>query len=362
MVDGSRFVRSGAGLVKNAFGLIFAVLILIIEGIFWIVERRRPGAFRAALGLVAIVAISVVAYASLMAWATDGLFIRNLYQDIFVRATRGVDPGHLHGPGFYFKSVYSDFGLWLLFVVPALAGILRRRRSIDSQIAAWLLLWSLGILVGFSLSVSKLPWYVYSAYPALALVIASGLAEAFSVLATGRRKAVGIVAVFAAFVFHLGGTWEAVKSDVRVLDSHKFVREYSKLANATLIVDEASLREHGRFREWNRFYFGGAPGVRWKSDKRLRIQLPPEGCLFLATGDPMSHQPTGAYPWRVNMTVRKVDRLAARIWILGTCDLDVPGTNGAEETVFAHIIRLEDFEAGDSSLASLELSDEGRSD
>ncbi len=339
-----------ASLAKNTFGLIFAILLLVIESVFWIVERRKPAAFRPAVALVAAATAGVFAYGILMQWVTDGLFVHALYQDVIVRATSGVDAGHLNGPTFFLQSLYSDFGLLLLLVLPAIVGVMRRVRSFESQITAGLLLWSIGIVAGLSLSVSKLPWYVYPAYPALALVIACGAREVFSILKTRRLQAVALIAILAAVALHLGGTWKAVKADVQVIDSQRFVREYSKLDDAMLIVDEPSLCEDGRFREWNRYYLAGAPEVRWLSQSPVRIQPPLAECIFLATGSPLSHLPTTLCPWQVTMTVRRVDSLAPKIWILGTCDLDVPGSAGGGQSIFAHHIRSEDFETGDSDL------------
>ncbi|RLE33514.1 MAG: hypothetical protein DRJ61_07070 [Acidobacteria bacterium] len=344
-----------AGLVKNIFGLIFAILLLVIEGVFWIIERRRPAAFRPAVAMVVTVAAGMFAYVILMQWATDGLFIQRLHEDVVVRAMRGVDAGHLHGPTFYLESVFSDFGLWLIFVLPALVGVVRRARSLESQITAGLIFWSIGIIGGFSFSASKLPWYVYPAYPALVLVIAFGTREVVSILATRTHRAVAVMLITVAVAFHLGGTWKAVEADVQVIDSQRFVREYSKLDDAMLIVDEPSLSEGGRFREWNRFYLAGAPGVRWLSKSPARIQPPLAECVFLATGDPLSHLPTKLYPWRVTMVMRSVDRFAPKIWILGTCGLDVPDMVGAGKSIFAHLIRFEDFEAGDSALLTGEF-------
>ena len=340
-----------AGLVKNIFGLIFAILLLVIEGVFWIVERRRPAAFRSAVAMVVTVAAGMFAYVILMQWATDGLYVQRLHEDVIVRATRGVDAGHLHNPTFYLESVFSDFGLWLIFILPAVVGVVRRLRSFESQIAAGLLFWSIGILGGFSLSVSKLPWYVYPAYPALALAIAYGAREVFSILATRRHKAMAVVVVLVAIALDLGGAWETIKADVRVIDLQRFVREYSKLDDAMLIVDEPSLCEDDRFREWNRYYLGGAPGVRWFSTSPVHAQPPLAECVFMATGDPLSHLPTRLLPWQVTMKARRVDRFATDIWILGTCTLDVPETEGAGKSVFADLIRLEDFETGDPGLA-----------
>ncbi len=341
-----------AGLVKNIFGLFFAILLLVIEGVFWIVERRRPAALRPAVAMVVTVAVGMFAYVILMQWVTDGLFIQRLHEDVVVRATRGVDAGHLNGPAFFLESLRSDFGAWLLLVLPAVVGVVRRVRLLESQITAGLLFWSVGIIGGFSLSVSKLPWYVYPAYPAVALVIAYGAREVFSILATRRHKAMAVMVVLGAVALDLGGAWKTVKADVRVIDSQRFVREYSKLDNATLVVDEPSLNEDGRFREWNRYYLAGAPEVRWFSKSPVRIEPPLAECVFLATGDPLSHLPTPLLPWQVTMKVGRVDSLAPRIWILGTCDLDVPDRVGAGKNIFAHLIRLEDFETGDSDLVT----------
>ena len=47
------------------------------------------------------------------------------------------------------------------------------------------------------------------------------------------------------------------------------------------------------------------------------------------------------------MRSRKPDRLAADIWILGTCDLEVPWALGRDEPVYRDVVHADGFEGAD---------------
>ncbi len=108
----------------------------------------------------------------------------SLYRQVVVRATEGIDPSHLHGPTYYPRLLAADFGPWLLAGLPALALAvwwLARRRpeggGLDARALLFVAVWALGWVALFSLSSSKLSWYVYPAYSGLSLLLARGLDE-----------------------------------------------------------------------------------------------------------------------------------------------------------------------------------------
>ena len=82
---------------------------------------------------------------------------------------------HLFPWWMYLAWFRDGLGWWwlpaLLGTLLALWSLLRSPRAFDGKVLAW----AFGILVPFSLSVSKLAWYVYPMYPAAALLAARAL-------------------------------------------------------------------------------------------------------------------------------------------------------------------------------------------
>jgi len=336
-----------AGLSKNVLGVIFAAVLVVIELSAPIWERRRSQVLRQALGIGATAVFAALAYGALMMWVSEGEFAAFQYGDLVVRATRGVDPAHLHGALFYPRTLSGDFGPWLLLVLVTAFVVLRRRPVGDRRDAAFLVLFAAIIIGGFSLSSSKLPWYLYPAYPELALVIGYGAREVVRALPSFVWRGAATTVILALAAIDLNSAWTGVRKDVRVIDAERFVRAYSQLENASLIIDASSIRKYGRLRSWNRFYLEGAPNAQWYSRPYVQLVGAGQGCTFVATGEPVSYPPTRTYPWRPIMKLRKLDKLAADTWILGTCDLEVPGALGGDEVVFGDVVHADGFEGGD---------------
>jgi 4-amino-4-deoxy-L-arabinose transferase-like glycosyltransferase len=335
------------GLSKNALGLTFAAVLVIVELGTPIWERRRSATVRRALGIAAVAAFAFIAYFAVMMWVSKGAFASFQYGDAVVRATRGVDPVHLHGPLFYPRILFGDFGPWLLLVI--VTGFVAVRGAYDGERrdAAFLLVFAAVIIGSFSLSASKLPWYIYPAYPALALVIGYGAREVVRLRPSVVWRGATIMVILGFAIVDLNSAWGRVRRDVRVIDAERFVRKYSRLEGASLIIDAPSINEHGRLRSWTRFYLEGAPNARWFDRAPVTMENTGQGCVFVATGEPSSYPPTAARPWRPIMKFRKYDKLAGDIWILGTCDLDVHRAQGRDETLWGDLVHVDDFETGD---------------
>lgn len=340
-------VLVAAGFTKDVMGVVFAVTIVAIEIAFWLWDRRRPESLARSLWLPIISAAGAALYAAAMIWITNGYYLEFLYENVAVRATTGVDPVHVEGPLFYPRRLALDFGWWLVALLPAGMAIIRLGRDERGRVALFLGLWAAALVAGFSLSVSKLPWYVYPAYPALSLLIGIGLWWLLSWVRRGPvRMAVSLV-VAVLLCLRLAGAWQAVKRDVEELDAARFARVYSSLEDARLVVDVPSILKNGRLRSWNVFYLRGVENVTWSTaERKVPISASSESCIFLATGDPASHVPTAHLPWRPIMKIGRVDRLAGDIWMLGTCDLEVPGVSPVSAGIFDHVIVAEGFEGG----------------
>lgn len=336
-----------AGLSKNVFGVGFAAVLVVIELSAPLWERRRSPVLLAAVGVAATAVFAALAYFALMLWVSKGAFASFQYEDLVVRATRGISQAHLHGALFYPRTLIGDFGPWLLLVLVTAFVIVRGGSGGDRRDAAFLLLFAAVFIGGFSLSSSKLPWYLYPAYPALALVIGYGACGVIRAFPSVVWRGATMMVIIGFVGLDLNSAWMTVKRDVRVIDAERFAWAYSQLEDASLIIDAPSIKKHGRLRTWSRFYLEGAPNSQWFSKPPVRLEGAGRGCTFVATGEPASYPPTRAYPWRSITKLRKMDRLAADIWILGTCDVEVPRTMRCDEPLYGDVVHADGFEGGD---------------
>jgi 4-amino-4-deoxy-L-arabinose transferase-like glycosyltransferase len=129
-------------------------------------QRRSWGLW---WGIPLVLAIALPWYAFVMA-KTPGLTGYFLGQQLAGRLKEG-GMGHPH-PWFYFLGVYPLLGVPWIFLAPAGWRVLRGR---DRALATFLGLWAIVPPLFFSLPPSKLPLYVLSSYPALALLAAAAL-------------------------------------------------------------------------------------------------------------------------------------------------------------------------------------------
>ena len=334
------------GLCKNAIGILFALTIVAVEAGAFVFSRRRSKVMVPAVGLLGVAVGATGLYSVVMIVFTNGRFAAKFVDDVFVRATTGIAPGHLAGPLYYPVRLALDFGWWLLLLVPAAVAIIAQKDR-NARTAAWLGAWTLAVLVGFSLSVSKLPWYIYPAYPTLSVLVAIGAWQLWQIVPRGAGRAAIAVLVVIASLLRLGGVWRAVSADVRVVESAVFVQHLAVLENPQLIVHMPSIKKHGNIKPWNRFYLGSIPDVQWVERWNQPYSADSQACLFMACGDPRDFPPTRTHPWRTVAMIPRVNPSDPDIWIIGTCDLEVPDGIKAEGPQWADLRTAEGFERGD---------------
>lgn len=322
-----------ASLTKHMLGIVFALIILIIEVLLWILRdsstRKLLGA---AFGLLSVAVLVTAMYVLTTDVLTGGLFTDRLYEDVVLRTTVGLSPGHVKGPLFYIFWVTRDFGWWLVFLAPAIYGAVKLWGTAPGRCAGHLLMWAAILVIGFSVSVSKLPWYIYPAYPALSLALAYGahvLVERIQ-WRTAKRVVLGVIVVAAAV--DVRESWLAVQRDTRVLDSQRFARVYSRavlktrrLEDSRFFVDAASIEKNGYLRSWDRFYLEMVPNCTWLNTTPAPVDPLSARCVFVATGNIDPFRRDESVGWRTIMKFRRSHPESGDIWIVGTCDLEVPG-------------------------------------
>lgn len=178
-----------ATLAKGPVGLL-PPLLAVVAFLLATGRRRELGAMRIGRGLAAWAAV-VAAWLVPAALAGGGDYARTLL--FRQNLTRFADPWHHHQPWHYYLSVIpAEFLPWSLLLPTALFVGWRAwgwRRGTAGGVAAtddgsrgdardgfrWALIWALATVLFFSLSPGKRSVYVFSMYPALALLVGAAL-------------------------------------------------------------------------------------------------------------------------------------------------------------------------------------------
>ncbi len=226
-----------------------------------------------------------------------GSAARTLFDDVVVRATEGLDPSHLHGPSYYLRTLGTDFGLWWLAALPALALLAwawvrgRRARGADLDLRglAFVALWGAGWVAIFTLSSSKRAWYLYPAYPAFALLLGRGLDEvvrrSLGLLRVGR---VPLAALVVAVAMAAGLAVRAQHMDEQLaaqrppqVPARRLARAFAQLPHPWVLR-----RPKAGLAAWDLYYLGPFLGERrYRIPKAFRD--PAAGtCRFLVQDTP----------------------------------------------------------------------------
>jgi len=187
-----------AGLCMGLGALTKSVQALIPLGIIvlYLILTRQYGEFKS-LPFFGMVFLALLIPAL---WYVPQAFLRPRFvrlaiiRDIILRAQGKIHVRHIHGPLFYFPTVYDGFFPWSLVALPAIGiglwqaifrpSSARLRASSDGlqthdpvwrykKEMGFLLIWIFIIFIGFSLSKMKVVWYMHPLYPALSMLIAA---------------------------------------------------------------------------------------------------------------------------------------------------------------------------------------------
>ena len=223
--------------VKSPFaGVVVLTYLLVSEAVN---RRRRPTPRFASTALAATAAwlLSCGAWLASLSLLTspETVATRLLRQQYGRRIEGRLGPGHVAGPGFYLETAWDDFGVLLLLALVALGSALVRRRapaaaapSAGAHLAAARLatappaaapvelrsvaVWAAVAPLLATASASKLAWYGYLSYPAVALLVAIGADRLARALPGRALQAMLLVAVAAFAVARLphAELWPAV--------------------------------------------------------------------------------------------------------------------------------------------------------
>jgi 4-amino-4-deoxy-L-arabinose transferase-like glycosyltransferase len=288
-------------LVKNAVGL----LVLGITGLYELIFARGPAARgwrrllpRDPLRVLAVLLAVYLPWLALAYAVTGGRYLSILHRDVVERMTAGLDPHHVRH-GVYLQELAADFGpalgLLALAALFAVAAWRAGRRGlpagrVEAERAAFLALWAGFVLAVLSTSASKLEWYLYPAYPAIALL--AGYAADRALAWLGRRHAAAGLAGSALIAVYLAvrvlQAWQAGLAPPPRIDADLVARQITAAGHPSVCLDRKL-----SMREWNVFYL---------MPLLTRFAATPAEaatCAVLLTEDPARLAPAPLPPGRV---------------------------------------------------------------
>ncbi len=186
-----------ATLTKGAAAIVLPLTLILVAAVSrW--PRTRFGA-PFLLG-VALFAALVLPWHLLMLHRFGRLFLREyLGFHVLARATRAIEHHPTH-PWYYIGVLLVSAAPWVLLYPPALADALRRPTPHpQTNLRPWAI-FSLTVLVFFSLVQTRLPHYIAPAYPALTLLTATYLARRIQPLLARNRILLTAVATLLCLV------------------------------------------------------------------------------------------------------------------------------------------------------------------
>lgn len=164
---------AAAGLSVMVKGPAGAVLILTPTALFLLVrkEGRSVGRTMPVVGIIIFAAVAVPWYA-LVQRETRGAFLKEFLIHQNLQRAAGQDFYHNQPLWFYIPIYAFGFFPWSAFVPLAWARHVRLKpESLAEQAGLFAAVWLASTIVIFSLSRSKLPSYIFPAFPASALLV-----------------------------------------------------------------------------------------------------------------------------------------------------------------------------------------------
>ncbi|MEO8195873.1 MAG: hypothetical protein ABI689_04040 [Thermoanaerobaculia bacterium] len=229
----------------------------------------------------------------LVSFGSVGDTLHFLQVDLGQRASSGLDPLHLQPPSVYLRAALANFGVGALLAPLALAAMLARDWRLPGEAAdatrrvrLTILLWIVVVFVLFVLPSSRLSWYVYPAYPALALATAFALDELRRWLRQFRAGPaiflLGILLLGAFRVQALVRAWPDREPHSLAALQHRLDADPA----ARAYTETALLRGPGavdRLPGWHRFYLR-----RFVLLEQRALPADAPACSFVVTTEPGS--------------------------------------------------------------------------
>lgn len=210
---------------------------------------------------------------------TDWAYFYYMYTDLIIRATVSIDPQHIRDIFFYMKSITLDFKVWSIFIGLTPFIVLKYKNQEKIKRYLFFLIWALFIFLIFSSFTSKLVWYIYPMYPAVAILLARNIKTSFFICNKFGHYYKCILAVFIVILMSISLILAFNNSqDVRVIGVHKFLKLYQQENNPQLFIDPVLNSLNLTYHAWTRFYLGQI------KNKEIGIpKLRKDSCIFFLT-------------------------------------------------------------------------------
>lgn len=175
-------------LTKGVIGLLPLAIVGTSEALFYMLNRPRRGVLSILAPLARVVFIILVSAAIFLPWHLSMYqlhgqsFVGNYFgYHVLDRATMETEykTAQWHWYGVVLKV---SMRLWFVALLPATLFVIYRlvKKHADKTKLAFILLWAIIILAVFSISKSKLVWYIIPIYPALAVIVGYFYSSALS--------------------------------------------------------------------------------------------------------------------------------------------------------------------------------------
>jgi 4-amino-4-deoxy-L-arabinose transferase-like glycosyltransferase len=292
----SRWLVVACGVLLGAALLVKSLVALVVwppmVAAHWLLTPKglRQRGQRDLLVVLVVAMLIYLPWLILVVVASHGEYLQVMYIDLVVRAlSTRQPPSTPEGPLFYVESIFRDFGVWILLLAGAalVLGPIRRRLGEGAAIAYIVAaVCSVGIVLLLSLPRSKLEWYVYPAYPGMAIVMAVHLNWIWRAV----RKSVVLRSLLVAgvVVCLCGGLWVSRRhcQEVFTSDMQRFATYCRERGDVEVFVGDDLWDDPWGFREWNYYYASGIPGVRRVVPGDASLNEEGERCRCLITSNP----------------------------------------------------------------------------
>ncbi|MFT3790262.1 MAG: glycosyltransferase family 39 protein [Rudaea sp.] len=201
-------------------------------------------------------------------WVIENLlhapgFLHQLFRDVVVRMTSGVDAGHLQGHVYYLQLLYRGMGyLWVPLAIGTVVA-LTTGQGARGQALRLTAVFAIVAMALIHCSVSKLPWYITPALPALAVLVAAGVRWIIFRPVSVQWMHASAYALFGLVVLvpRISAAWAIANKPPVTIDMQRIARVIRNTPEARFHLDIPS--EHHpiaagdwnwKVREWNEYY------------------------------------------------------------------------------------------------------------
>jgi 4-amino-4-deoxy-L-arabinose transferase-like glycosyltransferase len=160
---------AGACLTKGVAGLIPGAGVFV----YVLVRGRWPRLFKSPwYGLAGLIVVVLVGgYYALREAASSGYLAAVVYEELSGRYLHGMN-GHIQAPYYYIQYIFEFFSLGALLLLLPIAPFLRWRPTKSAAFLTYANFVSAALLVVYSLSRTKIFWYIVPIYPIVSIALA----------------------------------------------------------------------------------------------------------------------------------------------------------------------------------------------